>query len=421
MRALIDLVVINISAVAAFFLREHFGDFLVKEHPSLYLDKYLLVLLLFNLTFPCIFWLLGLYDRRQKRALLEEFLLIFGVFSVSLSVLIIFLFLGRLWWMSRVILFVFWGLSVVLLAAVRLVGRDASRGRRVLRYDPADLRGAMEQSKRRLENDLRSGLSIVIVTYNSAGKIENCLESLKKADLKMPHEIIVVDNHSSDSALAWLKNRPAVKLINNPDNLGYSRAVNLGIKAAAHERLLILNPDIIVIPGAIELLLDYLQKNPKVGLAGCRLLNEDGTLQYSVRRFLDLRTYLYRFTPLRGLMAGSAIERYYLMQDWDHGGDRLVDWVLGGCMMARKEALQAVGLMGEQYFLYFEDVDLCFRLWEKGWQVAYVGEAAMFHRHERASANRLFTRATREHFKSLCAFLRAHGLRLPVNAPSSRE
>jgi GT2 family glycosyltransferase len=120
-------------------------------------------------------------------------------------------------------------------------------------------------------------------------------------------------------------------------------------------------------------------------------------------------------------MAGSAIERYYLMQDWDHNDNRLVDWVLGGCMMVRKKAIEQVGLMDERFFLYFDDVDWCWQMWERGWQVAYVAEAAMFHQHMRTSANKLFSRATREHLKSLYRFVLKRGFKLPKNCPSSLE
>jgi hypothetical protein len=278
------------------------------------------------------------------------------------------------------------------------------------------------KKKNELGGKTRERLSIVIVTYNNRERIGACLDSIGRADLPMPHEMIVVDNNSTDGTLDYLRGKQKeIKLIVNPLNLGYSRAVNIGIKAASSDLILILNPDILVLPGSIEVMIDYLDAHPQVGLAGCKLLNEDGTLQYSVRRFLDLRTYLYRFTPLRGLMAGSAIERYYLMQEWDHKDNRLVDWVLGGCMLARKKALTDAGLMEEKYFIYFEDVDLCFSLWEKGWQVAYIAEAAMFHKHMRISANRLFNRATYEHFKSLFLFLKKHGFRLPKNSPSSLE
>jgi GT2 family glycosyltransferase len=269
---------------------------------------------------------------------------------------------------------------------------------------------------------LQEKVSIVIVNTNELVKLKRCLASIMAAKASSPLEIIVVDNNSSDGTTDFLaKNYPAVKLVKNINNLGYPRSVNNGLRAASSNYCLILNPDIIVLPGAIEIMLDYMLAHPRAGIAGCRLFNENGSLQYSVRRFLDLRTYLYRFTPLRGLMAGSALERFYLMQDWDHKDNRMVDWVLGGCMMVRKEAMDEVGMMDEKIFLYFDDVDWCYRMWEKGWQVAYVADAAMVHKHERTSANKLFNRATREHFKSLFYFLRKYGFKIPFSCPSNQE
>ena len=264
-------------------------------------------------------------------------------------------------------------------------------------------------------------VSIVILNWNGLKDTIECLESLKKISYPN-YKVIVVDNASSDGSLQLIRDNSSwVKLVANQANIGYTKAVNQGLRFVEAEFYLILNPDIVVLPGAIEIMMHHVQKQPQVGILSCKLLNEDGTLQYSVRRFLDLRTYLYRFTPLRGLMAGSAIERYYLMQEWDHRDNRLVDWVLGGCMLARKEAIDEVGLMDEKFFLYFDDVDWCYRMWEKDWQVAYVGEAAMIHKHMRTSANRLFNRATYEHFKSLFYFLWKHGLKLPANSPSVQE
>ena len=132
-----------------------------------------------------------------------------------------------------------------------------------MRHDPAALRAELLRRKEALAGQAGKGLSIVIATYNSAGKIEACLDSLRQAELKMPHEIIVVDNASTDGTRGT---------IDNPANLGYSRAINLGIKAAKHDQVLILNPDIIVLPGAIEVMLDYFERHPRVGLAGCKLL-----------------------------------------------------------------------------------------------------------------------------------------------------
>ena len=421
MRAIFDVLILNISAIAAFILRQNFGDFIEKQAPSVYWDRYLVVLALLNIIFPLVFWLLGLYDKRQKRALLEEFILIFGVFSTSVVLLIIFLFLGRLWWMSRIVLFAFWGLSIALLCLSRLLIPTKKPSAGQMSVNVTELQRKMIDRKSELERQINERASIVIVTCNSKAKIGALLDSLDEAGANVVQETIVVDNNSSDGTIEVFRHYPRVKVISNARNLGYAKAINIGLKEAKSEYCLVLNPDILVIPGAIEIMLDYMIRNPKTGIAGGKLLNDDGTLQYSVRRFLDLRTYLYRFTPLRGLMAGSAIERYYLMQTWDHDDNRAVDWVLGGCMMIKKSALSEVGCFDESFFIYFEDVDICYRMWEKGWQVAYAAEAAMFHKHTRTSANRLFNRATYEHFKSLFYFLWKHGLLLPANSPSGRE
>lgn len=177
MRFLTDLVLINLSAALAFLLRQKFGDFIIKQAPALYWPKYVQVLLTLNLLYPAIFWLLGLYDKRQKRALLEEYLLIFGIFSTSVAILIVFLFLGRLWWMSRIVLFLFYGFSVLLLCASRLIGKRGGHSA-VNKTDLEGLKREMITRQNGIKPAINEKLSIVIVTYNSLGKIDACLASL---------------------------------------------------------------------------------------------------------------------------------------------------------------------------------------------------------------------------------------------------
>lgn len=421
MRLLIDLLIINFSAIVAFSLREIVG-YQEKMSASVVLDKYLISLLLWNLLFVFIFWMLGAYDRRQKRVVIEEFVLILGLFSTGLAIQIAFMFLGQMWWMSRAIVFMFWGFSISLLCFSRLILRKNHIGIEPIKVDVRGLELKLKQKKEILDPKLKENLSIIIVNTNEKEKLSRCLKSLEQAQIKVSLEIIVVDNQSTDGTLQFLqKSYPQVKIVRNPHNLGYARSVNNGLRVASSNYCLILNPDIVVLPGSIEIMLDYMITNPKVGLAGCKLLNEDGSLQYSVRRFLDARTYLYRFTFLRGLMAGSSLERSYLMQDWDHRDNCLVDWVLGGCMMVKRKAFEEVGMMDEKIFLYFDDVDWCYQMWNKGWQVAYVADAVIFHKHMRTSANKIFNRATFEHMKSLFYFLIKRGLRFPKNCPSSQE
>jgi GT2 family glycosyltransferase len=422
MRVFIDLIIINFSAVLAFILREYRLHF-IKRLPSEHLGKYLLALVGFNIIYLFISWLVGLYDKRQKRAMLEEFALIFAIFLMGMAVMIATLFLSRLYWVSRIIVYIFWGTSFILLCASRYIFRPQTVARKsILKYDLLDFKRSLLSKASEVDLSKLDKLSVIIATYKHKEILSRCLLSLKNITAKVPLEIIIVDNNSEDGTVQFVReNYPNIKLIANEENLGYPRAVNIGLRSATSKFYLIINPDIIVLPGTIEIMLDNMNKNPRIGIAGCKLFNEDGSLQFSVRRFLDLRTYLYRFTPLRGLMAGSALERRYLMQDWDHNDKRLVDWVLGGCMMVRASAAEEVGLMDDKIFMYFDDVDWCYRMWDKGWQVAYVGDAGMIHKHMRTSANKIFNRATMEHFKSLFYFLKKVGLRLPKNCPSSLE
>jgi len=422
MKAIIDLAIINISAILAFVFRANFGDFVIKQSPMIYLDKYIYLLFILNLISIVLFWILGLYDKRQKRAILEEYILILGVISTCISLLLVFLFLGRLWWMSRIVLFMFYAISVVLLCLSRILLKQKKYASTSLTIPLNDLESKLSDIKKRLELTLNEPFSLLIVTFNSREHIDSCLTAVKNASIKTLSEIIIVDNNSGDGTVDLVKNKyHEVKVIVNEMNMGYSKAINVGIKSAKSKYCLIINPDVKVLLGSVEIMMDYMINNTKVGLIGAKLVNEDGSLQYSVRRFLDLRTYLYRFTPLRGLLAGSSIERYYLMQDWDHSSNRIVDWVLGGCMLVRRDALSQVGMMDEDFFIYFEDVDWCHRMWQSGWQVAYIADAVMVHKHIRASANKLFNKATMIHFRSLFVFIRKHGFKLPRNCPSLQE
>jgi GT2 family glycosyltransferase/lipopolysaccharide/colanic/teichoic acid biosynthesis glycosyltransferase len=149
---------------------------------------------------------------------------------------------------------------------------------------------------------------------------------------------------------------------------------------------LVLNPDIVVLPGALDRLVEFMDEHPEVGIAGSKLLNEDGSLQYSCRRFYTFWTLVLRRTPLGRLFKNGRTISNYLMLDYDHEQSREVDWVIGACMIVRKEALADFGGMDERFFLYFEDVDWCYRVWQSGWKVWYVADSVMRHSYARESA-----------------------------------
>lgn len=264
----------------------------------------------------------------------------------------------------------------------------------------------------------RTTLSVVVVSYNSSDFLPACLASLREAPFEPRPEVFVVDNASADGSADLVAARfPEVRLLRNGGNVGYSRAVNQAWREASGDFLLVLNPDIVVRDRALQVLHRHLVDHPEVGLVAPRLLNPDGTLQYSCRRHYTLATYALRRTPLRRLFPDHPIVRRHLMADWDHAEARDVDWVLGAAMMLRREALGAT-VMDERYFIYFEDVDLCVRLRREGWRVVYEPEAVMLHHHRRASAEGMWNRRKYEHLKSWIKFNLKHAR--PPAAPYSR-
>ncbi|MDP6418749.1 MAG: glycosyltransferase, partial [Candidatus Krumholzibacteria bacterium] len=201
-------------------------------------------------------------------------------------------------------------------------------------------------------------------------------------------------------SVALLEREEDVRVIANGSNLGYARAVNQGLRAGSGDLFLVLNPDVKAEPGSIDILTDYLESHPHVGIVGSRLLNEDGSLQHSCRSFYTLWTILLRRTPLKKLFPKSRALRHHLMLDYDHASPRRVDWILGACMMARRSAVEEVGGMDERFFLYFEDVDWCTRMAKRGWEVHYEPASLMNHVHKRASAKNPFSRSLVAHLSS---------------------
>jgi len=259
----------------------------------------------------------------------------------------------------------------------------------------------LEAAGRPLEGRRRmTKISVIYVSYNSGTEILASVDSLLAAGCSHELEIIVVDNASEDGSAAQLSGNPNLRLIANEVNLGYGRAVNLGIEAATGDYYLVLNPDVTVRPGAVDTLAHFLEQHPRVGMAGAKLLNEDGSLQHSCRSFYTFWTILLRRTPLGKLFPRSRAIAKHLMLDFDHAVARRVDWVLGACMLVRRRAVDEVGAMDKRFFLYFEDVDWCYRMGKRGWEVWYVPEALMTHVHKRTSARNPFSRSLLAHITS---------------------
>jgi GT2 family glycosyltransferase len=249
-------------------------------------------------------------------------------------------------------------------------------------------------------------LSIVILNYKDKGLVRQCLKGIDLASPKIDYEVIVVDNDSRDGAGEMLKEKfPAVKFIQSGANLGFAAGNNLGLREARGRYLMIMNPDIMVMPGSLEKMVGFMEADPGVGLLGPQLLNVDKTVQFSCYRFPSFGVPFYRRTPLGKIPRARKILKDYLMSDWDHAAAADVDWLLGAVLMARRSGVEQVGLLDQRYFMYFEDTDWCRRFWRAGFRVVYLPEAKMIHYHLRQSAGvpwflGLFQRISRIHITS---------------------
>jgi N-acetylglucosaminyl-diphospho-decaprenol L-rhamnosyltransferase len=220
-------------------------------------------------------------------------------------------------------------------------------------------------------------VAAVLVTYESAADLPGCLESLAKAAQPDGVEVVVVDNASHDES-AELARALGVKVVENPTNEGYARAVNAGAAATGGRWLLVLNPDTRLTPDSLSRLLATGEADPGIGCLGPELHNPDGTEYPTGRRFPSLVVGgLHAF--LGPIWPGNPATRHYHMAEADRSAPLRVDWVSGACMLLRREAFDAVGGFDGGYFMYFEDMDICLRLARTGWRVVFDPGAEVVH------------------------------------------
>jgi GT2 family glycosyltransferase len=222
-----------------------------------------------------------------------------------------------------------------------------------------------------------SRLAIVIVSFNAAADLAACLDSLLAAPPAMPHEIVVVDNASTDDSRAVVEARPAVRLIALPSNVGFARANNVGIRVSGGDLVLLLNSDTIVPPGAVDGLAAALHTVDRAAAAGPRLVDGEGRPELSfgdmVGPFAELRQKRLLAAAGRGEAAALAeIERRT-------SRPCTPDWVSGACLLVTRADAEAVGLLDERYFIYLEDVDFCAALRARGRRIVFTPEVTVTH------------------------------------------
>ena len=259
-------------------------------------------------------------------------------------------------------------------------------------------------------------LSIIILNHNSRGLLKQCVRSIEMSNVSVPYEIIIVDNASTDDSAEMIEHELShVRLIQSEVNIGYGGGNNKGAQHAKGEYLLILNPVVTVLENSIESMLEKFSEDEHVGLVAPQLLHPDKSIQYSAYRFPKTTTPILRRTVFGKTPWGRKHLSWFMMADWDHLTSRSVDWVLGGAMMMKKEMLQQLKGFDENYFLYFEDVDLCRRMWQQNKKVIYCAESRMVHYHKRQSAQKggvlaLFNPLTRVHIRSAVYYFKKWGL-----------
>jgi GT2 family glycosyltransferase len=222
-------------------------------------------------------------------------------------------------------------------------------------------------------------LSIIIVSYNSLNFLKDCLDSINNNEPSVSFEITVVDNASSDGTVeAMRKDYPHLKLIENERNEGFAAANNKAIKSSNSEYILLINSDCQVYANSIDRLLEFADANKDAGIAGPRIINSDGSIQFSCRKFpsffdAGMHSILTNIAP------DNPFSRRYKLADINRDEISKVDWVSGSCMLIRRAALNETGLMDENYFMYVEDTDLCYQMWKKGWKVYYFPKSEILH------------------------------------------
>lgn len=224
-----------------------------------------------------------------------------------------------------------------------------------------------------------NSLSVIIVSWNVRNLLHDCLQSIFRHRGALELEVIVVDGASADGSPEMVAAEfPQVTLIRCQENVGFPRGNNIGIAKAHGRYILLLNPDTVVQGEALAEMVNFLQLHPDVGVVGAQLRNEDGSVQSSRRRFPTLATAFFESTWLQPWAPRPLLVRYYAQ---DLADDQIsdVDWVMGACLVTRRDIVDAVGGLDEAYFMYSEELDWCRRIKDAGWRVVYLPTARVIH------------------------------------------
>lgn len=252
-------------------------------------------------------------------------------------------------------------------------------------------------------------LTISIVHTDNRARLEKCLRSIEAGTRAITYEIIVVDNASTDGGAEMVRREfPQVQLLCIPTRRGFSAGHNLALARGRGRYLLILNDDTELVADCFERLVHFMDAHPEAGACGPKLLNPDGSLQRTANRFPTLTYGIFEALALNRFFPNNPIQRANIYAEWDRSTTRAVDAVSGACLLVRREVMEQVGLLDENFFLYSEEVDWCYRLARAGWQVYYVAEAQLVHYGGQSTAHCDPTWLRRIYWNSFFYYYRKH-------------
>jgi GT2 family glycosyltransferase len=255
-------------------------------------------------------------------------------------------------------------------------------------------------------------LAVIIINHHHGEMIRKTIESITCSPCHDPLKIFVINNVPDDATKDWLSGAyPNIDVIENTQPQGFASNANQVIKAnPTFDYYLLLNPDVICLPGMVDALITVMENDSAIGAAGPELLNFDGSIQPSRRRFASFSALIFRSLHIDKIFNGLSIIDHYLMNDTNFGEISEVNWITGAVMILRKKALDQIGLMDERFYMYFEDEDLCCRMWQNGWKVCYVRKAQAYHAHLAAGRNNILSKANLHHvFSAIKMLIKYHG------------
>jgi GT2 family glycosyltransferase len=254
-------------------------------------------------------------------------------------------------------------------------------------------------------------LAVITINHLHQKMIKKAVESLVALNDEIPFQAYIINNLPDKTSENWLTETfPEIRVIENAEPRGFAANINAIIqKNPDYDYFLLLNPDVICLPGLLEKLLEVMETQPQIGAAGPELLNMDGTVQPSRRRFATFPVLIMRALHIDSLFKNIPAVDRYLMKDTAFEGNTDVDWITGAVMLLRKKTLDAVGLFDERFYMYFEDEDLCCRMWREGWRVCYVTEAQAYHAHIAEGRKKLFSEANFHHIASAFKMMLKYG------------